>query len=158
MVPYFFAAVTASMVRAAVVSESAAKIPPVWNQRAPTLPNIWSQSTSPGFQLTRSSIPSVWVAHSTTDSVSPFCEIETIPNGSPHSIVISPHNIVRAYSALHNTILDKVANLIVNKCRDNCRTQIEAFFQSPGYVVFTATLPCMKFPRGSYTAFSWIKP
>jgi hypothetical protein len=40
MVPYLLAALTASTVSAAVVSESAAKMPPVWNQRTPSLPKM----------------------------------------------------------------------------------------------------------------------
>ena len=46
--PCFLAALTASMVAWAVVSERAAKMPPVWSQRTPSLPNRCSQSKSPG--------------------------------------------------------------------------------------------------------------
>ncbi len=35
MVPHLAAALTASMVNAAVLSLNAAKMPPVWNQRTP---------------------------------------------------------------------------------------------------------------------------
>ena len=47
--PCFFAAAIASFATRGVVSERAAKIPPVWSQRAPSRPKIASQSTSPGF-------------------------------------------------------------------------------------------------------------
>ncbi len=46
--PWRRAAVIASFATSGVVSERAAKIPPVWSQRAPSLPNTRSQSTSPG--------------------------------------------------------------------------------------------------------------
>ena len=46
--PAFFAACIPSMISSAVVSESAAKIPPLWNQRTP-LPKMAFQSKSPGF-------------------------------------------------------------------------------------------------------------
>ncbi len=45
--PYFFAVVTASTITSGVVVESAAKMPPVWNQRTPSRPKIRSQSRSP---------------------------------------------------------------------------------------------------------------
>jgi len=48
--PYFFAAPMASMMSSEVVSDSAAKIPPEWNQRTPS-PKMASQSKSPGFSM-----------------------------------------------------------------------------------------------------------
>ena len=47
--PWRRAAVMASLATSGVVSESAAKMPPVWSQRAPSFPKIRSQSKSPGF-------------------------------------------------------------------------------------------------------------
>ena len=48
-VPCRLAACMASRATRGVVSDSAAKMPPVWNQRAPARPKMSSQSTSPGF-------------------------------------------------------------------------------------------------------------
>ena len=47
--PWRRAAVIASLATSGVVSESAAKMPPVCSQRAPSLPKRRSQSISPGF-------------------------------------------------------------------------------------------------------------
>src|ERR1017187_8218201 len=47
MVEWRRAAWTASRATSAVVEESAQKMPPVWNQRAPRWPKISSQSMSP---------------------------------------------------------------------------------------------------------------
>src|ERR1700722_12182129 len=49
IVPARFAASIASCATSGVVSESAQKIPPVWNQRTPSCEKISSQSISPGF-------------------------------------------------------------------------------------------------------------
>src|ERR1700733_14383016 len=48
MVPYLRAASTASITASEVLGASAAKMPPVWNQRTPSSPNSFSQFTSPG--------------------------------------------------------------------------------------------------------------
>src|SRR6267154_2739342 len=49
MVPCLRAAIIASLATSGVVSLSAQKMPPVWNQREPSLPKISSQSIWPGF-------------------------------------------------------------------------------------------------------------
>ena len=49
MVPCLRAETIASLQTSGVVSLSAQKMPPVWNQRAPSLPKMLSQSISPGF-------------------------------------------------------------------------------------------------------------
>src|SRR5687767_13766260 len=49
MVPYLRAISTASITASEVLGASAAKMPPVWNQRTPSSPNNFSQFTSPGF-------------------------------------------------------------------------------------------------------------
>ena len=48
--PAALAACMPSMITSAVVSESAAKIPPLWNQRTPPA-KIAFQSKSPGFSM-----------------------------------------------------------------------------------------------------------
>src|SRR3954470_2642632 len=48
IVPYLRAISTASMTASDVLGASAAKMPPVWNQRTPSSPNSFSQFTSPG--------------------------------------------------------------------------------------------------------------
>ena len=75
------AAIAASMT-SGVVSESAAKMPPVCNQRTPSVPKRWSQSTSPG----RS-----WRA-----AVLPRSETPTAPRTpKPRSVKFSPLRTVR---------------------------------------------------------------
>ncbi len=49
MVPCCLAASIASLATRGVVSDRAAKMPPVWNQRTPSSPKILFQSMSPGF-------------------------------------------------------------------------------------------------------------
>src|SRR6185437_5761600 len=63
MVPCLRAASTASIAASEVLGASAAKMPPVWNQRTPSSPKILSQFTSPGriweeAELARSEQPS----------------------------------------------------------------------------------------------------
>ena len=55
MAPLFFAACIASMINSAVVSDNAAKMPPLWNHRTPP-PKIPFQSKSPGFSSAAASL------------------------------------------------------------------------------------------------------
>src|ERR1700733_1399699 len=57
MVPYLRAATIASFATSGVVSQSAQKMPPVWNQREPSLPKIASQSICPGFSWLTAVLP-----------------------------------------------------------------------------------------------------
>ena len=83
-VPWRRAASMASRATAGVVADSAAKMPPVWNQRAPwpAPPKIASQSTAPG----ASCAIAVW----------PRSEQPTPPRGpKPRSVKLSPLRLSR---------------------------------------------------------------
>ena len=82
IVPCFLAAFIASSATADVDSDSAAKMPPVCSQRTPSLPNSFSQSTSPGLS---------WLA-----AVLPRSEQPTAPRRpKPRSVKLRPLRTLR---------------------------------------------------------------
>src|SRR5439155_1749457 len=82
MVPCCLAFLTHSITSRGVVSLSAAKMPPVCNQRTPSLPKIWSQSKSPGLS---------WLA-----AVLPRSGMPTAPRTpKPRSVKFSPLRTTR---------------------------------------------------------------
>src|SRR6187399_2403336 len=82
MVPYLRAISTASMTASDVLGASAAKMPPVWNQRTPSSPNNFSQFTSPGL---------IWEAAEWPRSEQPSAA--RMPN--PFSVKFKPTRVLR---------------------------------------------------------------
>ena len=80
--PWRAAAVTASSITSGVVAERPAKMPPVWNQRTPSVPNRCSQSTSPGRSCEAAVLP-----RSDTPSA--------LRTPKPRSVKLSPLRTVR---------------------------------------------------------------
>ena len=82
--PCRFAAAIASSTTSGVVADSPAKMPPVWNQRAPNVPKMWSQSMSPAAS---------WLA-----AVWPRSETPIAPRTpNPRSVKFSPLRTVRPH-------------------------------------------------------------
>src|SRR3984885_7805723 len=82
IVPCLRAATIASFATSGVVSLSAQKMPPVWNQREPSLPKIASQSICPGFS---------WLTAVCPRSEQP--NAARTPN--PRSVKFNPLRVVR---------------------------------------------------------------
>ena len=143
-VPCRRAASIASRATAGVVADSAAKTPPVWNQRRappPAPPNSASQSTAPGCSWAMA----VW----------PRSEQPTPPRGpKPRSVKLRPLRLVAADAVvldpaqvrqidapLQHQILDQPADRVVGQRGDDRGAQPEAAAQAARDVVLAAALP-----------------
>src|SRR6185312_6524619 len=83
MVPYLRAISTASITASEVFGASAAKMPPVWNQRTPSSPKIFSQFTSPGL----------------------ICD-------AAQAVELAPDDLRGVDSALHHQVFDQPAEVV----------------------------------------------
>ena len=129
-VPYLRAASMASTATSAVDAESAAKIPPVCNQREPlAAPKIESQSKSPGLTW----LMAVW----------------------PRSE--QPANERGVDAALEDEVLDEATDGVIGERGGDGGAQAKAAAQAAGHVVFAATFPCLKLARGVNTHVAGIE-
>ena len=157
MVPCLLAAFTASTVSAAVVSESAAKMPPVWNQRTPSLPKMWSQSMSPGLSCEAAVLPRSGIADGAADAEAALGEVQAVADGAADAVVLAPLDEVGGDAALHDEILDEMADLVVHEGGDDGGLVAEAFPQAAGRVVFAAAFPDGEVAGGADPAFAGIE-
>jgi hypothetical protein len=145
-VPCRLAALTASTVTSAVEAESAAKIPPVWNQRTPSFPKMWSQSKSPGLSC-----------DGAADAEAALGEIEAVADGAADAVVLAPLDEVGRDAALHDEVLDEVPDLVVDEGGADGRFQAEAFAEAAGGVVLAAALPDLEFAGGADATLAGIE-
>ena len=146
IVPWRRAAANASSATAAVVSDSAQKMPPQWSQRAPCRPKISSQSIVPG--------------RSWDTAVCPRSEHPTAPRTpNPRSVKLSPlrtsrptpsdgtHADVRPVDpSLTDQVLDEPPDRVVDERRDDRSLEAEAPVQAARDVVLAAALPRRELP------------
>ena len=88
------------MTTSAELSERAAKIPPVCNQRAPCFPENLFPVDIAGFHLRGGRISPVRRARSTPQSVSAFGEIDAIAHITADTVERRPAYQVRIYPSL----------------------------------------------------------
>ncbi len=128
--PCCFAALTASIVRAAVVSESAAKMPPVWNQRTPVPAEDVVPVEIAGLELAGGGVAAVGDADGAADAEAALGEVEAVADGPADAVVLAPLDEVGGDAALHDEVLDQVADLVVDEGGADGGAQAEALAQA----------------------------
>ena len=150
--PCLCAASTASITASAVLLASAAKMPPVWNQRTPSSPNSFSQFTSPGriceaAEWPRSEQPSA------------------ARTPKPFSVKLRPTRVLRPSpsnsrqitcdsvdAALPHQVLDQPAEIVDRQRGDHGRALAPALAHRAGDIVFAAALPHLERARVAHPA------
>ena len=141
MVPFRRADAIASAATSAVDSPSAAKMPPQWNQRAPSPPKIASQSTSPGRSWLAAVLTPVGAADGAADAEATLREVEPVAHLAADAVVRDPADVRLVDAALEHQVLDEPADGVVGERGDDRRAQPEAAAQAAGDVVLAAALP-----------------
>src|SRR5262249_33899157 len=81
-----------------------------------------------------------------------------VADSAANSIICYPFNVGLIDSALVDKVLNKPADRVVGqRCYDR-RIKAKASLQAAGDVILTAALPCLKGPRGRYSALARIEP
>src|SRR4030095_6668231 len=138
MVPNFLATSTASSTASDVLGASAAKMPPVWNQRTPSSPNNFSQFTSPGL----------------------ICEAAECPRSEqpsaarmpkPFSVKLRPTRVLRPRpsnsrqmifdTSRHHQFLDQPAEIVDRQRGDRGGALAPALAHGARHVVLAAAFP-----------------
>ena len=102
-----------------MVSESAAKIPPVCSQRDPCCAlKIDCQSNSPGASCETAVLPRSEQPKA-ADAKAAFGKIQSIANLAPHSVIWLPENQLLIDAALQHQIFHQPSHRIVGQCRGN---------------------------------------
>ena len=70
--------------------ESAAKMPPVWNQRTPCLPKMWFQSKSPGFSCDGGRSAAVGAADGAAHAEAALGEVQAIARSAADAVERAP--------------------------------------------------------------------
>ena len=151
------AAFIASSATSGVDSESAQKIPPVWNHRAPCRPKISSQSIVARAELRDRRVSAIRTAERRAHAEAALGEVQAVPDRPPDAVVSGPlHALFDA--ALEHQVFDQTAHRIVGERGDDRRAQAEAAFQAAGDVVFAAAFPHLERARGVDAAVAGIEP
>jgi hypothetical protein len=79
------------------------------------------------FELRSRCVTTVRHADRTADAKAALGEIEPIANGATNAVILAPPDEGGANAALHNEILDKVPNLVVDECSADSCPQAKAF-------------------------------
>ena len=145
MVPYSLAFLQASMVSSAVVSDSAAKMPPVWNQRAPWL------------HLAGGGEAAVGGAFRAADAEAALGEIEAVADVAADAVEGLPLDEAGIDAALQDEVLDQAADIVLGKSGDHRGALAEAAAEAAGDVVFAAAFPRRELARGADPAVAGIE-
>ena len=115
-------------------------MPPVCNQRAPSVPKISSQSIVARLQLRDGRVPAIRAAQRGAHAKAALGEVEAVAHGAADAVVLDPlHALFDA--ALEHQVFDEAADGVVGKRRDDRRVETEAALQSARDVVFAAAFP-----------------
>ena len=157
MVPFLRAAFIASSATSGVVSDSAQKMPPVWNQRAPRRPKISSQSMVPGVELRDGGVAAIGAAERRADAEAALGEVEPVADRAADAVVLDPrHALLDA--ALEHQVFDEAADGVVRERGDDGGVEAEAALQPAGDVVLAAALPHLERARGVDAEVAGIEP
>jgi hypothetical protein len=107
--------------------------------------------------LTRSCVATIRVANGTANTMAALCEIEPVAYSSSHAIIITPHKEICTDATLQDAIFNEMANLVIDKRRDDGRTKTKAFPETSGNVVFSTAFPCLKLSCRSYAPLSRVE-
>src|SRR5205823_4766378 len=91
----------------------------------------------------------VGAADRAADAEAALGEVEPVADGAADAVVLAPPDEIRGDSALHDEILDQVADLVVDEGGADGGLVTEAFPQAARRVVFPATLPDREMPGGA---------
>ncbi len=155
--PCLFAAFTASVTSCGVVSQSAAKMPPVWNQRTPSLPKMWSQSKSPGLSWLGGGVAAIGNADRAAHAEAALGEVQAIARLAADAVELPPFDELGIDAALHDEIFDQAADVVVGEGGGDGGLQAEAAAQAARDVVFAAAFPDFEFARGADAALAGIE-
>ncbi len=132
-------------------------MPPVWNQREPSLPKISSQSIWPGLSW----LTAVWPRSEQPSAAR---------TPKPRSVKLRPLRVVRptpSYlvqttmrlvdAALQHQVFEETADGVVGERGDDGGLEAEAAAQASGYVVLAAALPDVEAACGGYADVAGIE-
>ena len=118
-VPWRCAASIASRATAGVVSESAAKMPPVWNQRTPSLPKTRSQSMSPGLSCEAAVWPRSEQPRAARTPKPRSVKLRPLRTRAADAVVLGPAEVRLVDAALEDEVLDQAAHRVVDERGDD---------------------------------------
>ena len=135
-----------------VFGASAAKMPPVWNQRTPSSPNSFSQFTSPGLiceaaEWPRSEQPSAG------RMPKPF-SVKLRPTRvlRPEAVEVAPDDVRHVDAALHDEVLDEPAEVVLRQRGDDGGALLPALPHRARDVVLAAAFPHLEAARVAHAA------
>jgi hypothetical protein len=102
-------------------------------------------------------VATVGIADGTADAEAAFGEVEAVADRAADAVVFAPLDELRVDAALHDEVLDEVADLVVNERGDDGGFQAEAFAETAGGVVFAAAFPDLEIPGGADAALAGIE-
>ena len=110
-----------------------------------------------GFELRGGAVSTVGIADGSTDAESSLGEVQAISNRAADAVVLAPFDELGVHPALHDEILDEVADFIIDEGGADSCSQAEAFAQSARGVVFAAAFPCGELTRRADAAFTGVE-
>ena len=155
--PCFCAACMASRATGGVVSESAAKMPPVWNQRAPSRPKISLPVDCPGLSCETAVWPRSEQPTAARTPKPRSVKLRPLRDGAPDAVVLDPAQVRLVDAALVDEVLDEPADRVVHERRDDGGLEAEAALEAAGHVVFAAAFPDLEGARGVDAALAGIE-
>ena len=90
MVPCFLAASIASLATSGVLSDSAAKMPPVWNQRTPSLPKMLIPVDVAGLELRDGGVAAIGAADGAAHAEAALGEVQAVAHAAADAVVLRP--------------------------------------------------------------------
>ena len=156
--PCLRAASIASAATSAVDAESAAKMPPVCNQREPfSAPKIDFPVEIAGLYLADGGVAAVGAAGSRAHAEAALGKVEPVAHRAAHAVVWNPVEQRVIDAALQDEVFDQPADGVIGERGGNGGAQAETAAQAAGHVVFAAALPHLKLARGVDAAFAGIE-
>lgn len=110
-----------------------------------------------GFEFGGGGVAAVGVADGSADAEAAFGEVEAVADGASDAVVLAPLDEVSGDAALHDEVLDEVADFVVYEGGDDGGFETEGFFQSARGIVFAAAFPCGEVAGGADSAFAGIE-
>ena len=152
------AATSASSITSGVVSESAAKMPPVCSQRTPFTAEEVVPVELARLELLSGGVPAVGHAQGAADAEAAFGEVQAVAHGAADAVVRYPAYERGVDAALEHEVLEQPADVVLDERGDDRGAHAEAPSQAACDVVFAAAFPDAKLAGGSNSPFAWVKP
>ena len=150
--------IAASIDVAAVVSDSAAKMPPVWSQRTPELAEQVVPVDVAGPQLRRRRCGRGRDTPTAPRTPKPrSVKLRPLRTVAADAVVRHPADERGVDAALQDQVLDQPADLVVGERGDDGGAQAEAAAQPAGDVVLAAALPDLERAGGADPALARVE-